>query len=59
VAVTTGVGLTVIVTVTGVPEHPEAVGVMVYTAVPADDPVAVNVCAIDVPEPADAPETPD
>jgi hypothetical protein len=57
VAVTTGVGFTVIVTVTGVPLHPDAVGVIVYTAVPAVVEVAVSVCAIVEPDPAAAPET--
>jgi len=59
VAVTVGVGLTVMVTVTGVPAQPLAVGVMVYVAVPAALPVAVNTCAIELPLPADAPLTPD
>lgn len=58
VAVTTGIGLTVTVTVTGVPEQPLAVGVMVYTAVPGELPVADNVCATEVPEPAAPPDTP-
>lgn len=58
VAVTTGIGFTVMVTVTGVPVHPLADGVIEYTAVPAVVPVAVSVCAIDVPLPADAPDTP-
>lgn len=58
VAVTVGVGFTVTVTVTGVPEHPLAVGVIVYTAVPGDEPVAVSVCAIELPDAAVAPETP-
>ena len=38
-----GLGLTVTVTVIGVPAHPAAVGVTVYIAVPAEAPVAVNV----------------
>ena len=57
-AVTFGVGLTVTVIVTGVPEQPLTVGVAVYTAVPAVEPVAVNVCEIEVPLLAEAPETP-
>ena len=43
VAVTTGIGLTVTTTVIGLPTQPAAVGVMVYVAVPADVPLAVNV----------------
>jgi len=43
----------------GVPVQPAAVGVIVYVAVPALVPVAFNVCAIDEPEPFDAPLTPD
>lgn len=59
VAVATGRGFTVMVTETGVPEQPPTVGVMVYTTVPAVAPVADNVCAMDVPEPAVAPLAPD
>ena len=58
VAVTVGVGFTVMVTVTGVPEQPFADGVIVYTAVPAAVPVAVSVCAIVDPEAAVAPDSP-
>jgi hypothetical protein len=43
VASTSGNGLTVTITVIGVPLQPPAVGVMVYVAVPAVEPVAVNV----------------
>ena len=43
VAVTFGTGFTVTVTVIGVPGHPPAEGVMVYTAVPAAVPVVLNV----------------
>jgi hypothetical protein len=43
VAVAIGLGFTVTVNVTGVPEQPLAVGVIVYTAVPAVAPVADNV----------------
>lgn len=57
VAVATGGGFTVIVTVIGFPTHPFAVGVTVYTAVPALEVVALSVCAILVPLPAEAPET--
>jgi hypothetical protein len=39
----TGPGFTVIVTVIGAPGHPPAVGVIVYTAVPAEEPVAFRV----------------
>ena len=58
VAVAVGFGFTVIVTEIGVPVQPPAEGVMVYTTVPAVVPVAVSVCAIDVPEPAVAPLAP-
>lgn len=58
VAVTFGVGLTVTVTVTGVPEQPFAVGVIVYTAVPATEPVVLSVCTMLDPLPDDAPDTP-
>lgn len=57
VAVAEGAGFTVTVTTIGVPEHPEAVGVTVYTAVPTLVLVAVSVCAITVPVPAEAPLT--
>jgi len=59
VAVAVGVGLTVTVTTIGVPAQPPAVGVIVYVAVPAAAPVAVNVCVIFAPELFDAPLTPD
>lgn len=39
------------------PGHPAALGVIVYTAVPAPEVVAVSVCAITVPELAEAPVT--
>ena len=55
-AVTDGDGLTVTVTVTGVPEHPLKAGVIVYTAVPPV-PVAVKVWDIVLPLPAKAPVT--
>jgi hypothetical protein len=57
VAVTVGIGLTVTVTTIGAPEHPAPVGVIVYVAVPALVEVALNVCAITVPELAEAPLT--
>ena len=47
------------VTSTGVPSHPFAVGVMEYVAVPGVDPVVVRFCAIEFPLPFDAPVTPD
>ena len=59
VAVATGFGFTVTVTETGVPVQLPMVGVMVYTTVPGVVPVAVSVCAMDVPEPAVAPLAPD
>jgi hypothetical protein len=58
VAVTTGCGLTVIVTEIGVPEQPFAVGVIEYITVPFVEPVADNVCAIVEPFPEEAPEAP-
>jgi len=57
VAVADGVGLTVTVAVTGVPAHPPAVGVIVYTAVPALVVVAINVWVIVEPDEALAPLT--
>jgi hypothetical protein len=57
VAVADGAGFTVTVEVTAVPAQPPAVGVTVYTAVPALVAVAVRVCAITVPDPAEAPVT--
>jgi hypothetical protein len=51
---------TVTVTLIGDPGQPAGeVGVIVYTAVPNDVPVAVNVCAIEDPLPLLAPVTPD
>ena len=52
-------GLTVTVAMTAVPAHPPAVGVIVYVAVPAELPVADKVCAIEEPEPLEAPLVPD
>jgi hypothetical protein len=59
VAVATGMGLTVIITVSGVPEQPLAEGVIVYVAVPAVMPVVLRLWAMAEPEDAVAPETPD
>lgn len=59
VAVATGVGSTVIVTVIGVPGHEPRVGVIVYVAVPDVVPLVVSVWLMLVPFPADAPVTPD
>jgi hypothetical protein len=53
-----GLGFTVITTVIGVPAQPPELGVTVYVAVPGEVPVAVNVCDIVDPLPAEAPETP-
>jgi hypothetical protein len=55
----TGWGLTVTTTVSGVPTHPLAEGVIVYVAVPGVVPVAVSVCAIVAVEPFAAPVKPD
>ena len=57
-AVTIGIGFTVISTITEDPEQLFAVGIIVYVAVPVTDPVVDSVWAIVVPVPADAPETP-
>jgi hypothetical protein len=59
VANTSGNGLTVTITVIGVPLQPPALGVIVYVAVPATEPVAVNVSAIVVPVPVSTPLTPE
>jgi hypothetical protein len=59
VAVTTGIGFTVITAVFELPTHELAVGVMLYVAVPAELPVAERDCAIVAPVDAKAPETPD
>ena len=59
VAVVFGMGFTVMVISTGVPAHPLAVGVTVKVTVPGLDPDAVSVCAIELPDPADAPVAPD
>jgi hypothetical protein len=53
------IGLTVTTTSIGVPEQAFAVGVIVYVAVPVDAPVVVRVWAIELPLPAEAPDTPD
>ena len=57
-ATTSANGLTVTITVIGVPLHVPAVGVIVYVAVPAAEPVAVNVSLIVEPEPTNTPVTP-
>ena len=57
VAVIVGAGFTVTVAVIGVPAHPPAVGVIVYTAVPADVEVALRACEMVEPEEAEAPLT--
>lgn len=51
-------GFTVIVTVIGLPVQEPAVGIIVYTAVPAAEPVVLRGCAMEVPDPAEAPVTP-
>ena len=56
---TSGLGFTVITTTTGVPAQPDAVGVIVYVAVPGDEPVADNVSAIVEPLPTSTPLTPE
>jgi hypothetical protein len=58
VATTVGAGFTVTVSLKGAPAQPLAVAVITYIAVPATLPVAVNVCAIDAPLFAVAPDTP-
>jgi hypothetical protein len=55
---TVGVGLTVTTVVMGAPEHPAAVPVIVYVAVPGTAPVVESVCEIPA-IPDDAPVTPD
>jgi len=57
VAVTLGIGFTVITTSVDVPEQPLAVGVIEYVAVPADVPEFVSVCEMLLPEPSMAPVT--
>jgi hypothetical protein len=59
VAITEGIGLTVIVAVAELPVQLPTDGVMVYIAVPALEPVVVNVCVMLLPEFAEAPLTPD
>jgi hypothetical protein len=55
--VTTGIGLTVIVALTGVPMHPLADGAMLYTACPGVEDAAVSVWEIKLPAPSEAPFT--
>jgi len=57
VAVTSGIGFTVITTSVDVPEQPLAVGVIEYVAVPAVVPEFVSACAMLLPEPSVAPVT--
>jgi hypothetical protein len=52
-----GTGLTVTTAFIAVPTHPFADGVMEYLAVPFTLEVAVSVCAIVLPLPAEAPLT--
>jgi hypothetical protein len=59
VAVTLGIGFTVITTFTGVPEQPFTEGVTVYVAVPGEDPDVFKIWEILLPLPAVAPVTPD
>ena len=59
VAVTVGIGLTVTVATIGVPGQVPTAGVMVYVTVPGVLPVAVSVCVMAAPVPADAPVAPD
>jgi hypothetical protein len=59
VAVAKGTGLTVIITGTEGPEHPLAVGTILYVTVPAEAPEVSNVCPIEVPLPALPPVAPD
>ena len=54
-----GIGLTVMITITGRPIHPFASGVIVYVVVPVVVPVVDNIWLIVFPLPADAPDTPD
>ena len=58
-AVATGIGFTVTITVIGFPVHPLADGVTVYVTLPGALPVAVSVCAIELPDDAVAPVAPD
>lgn len=58
VAMITGFGFTVTVTVETGPVHPPREGVMVYVTVPAVVPDAVSVCVMLVPLPAVAPVAP-
>jgi hypothetical protein len=52
-----GLGLTVITTSKGIPEHEFAVGVTVNVAVPGTAAVVVSTIARLLPDPADAPLT--
>ena len=57
-ATTSGNGLTVTITLIGTPLQPPTLGVMVYVAVPAVEPVAVKVSLIAAPDPTSTPLTP-
>lgn len=59
VAVTVGMGLTVTVATIGAPAQVPTEGVIVYVTVPGVLPVAVKVCVMVEPEPAEAPLAPD
>jgi hypothetical protein len=59
VATATGEGFTVITAFTGVPVQPPAIAETLYVAVPGFEPVAERTCAIDAPDDAEAPDTPD
>jgi len=56
--VTVGNGFTVIGMISVFPAHPPESEVTVYVAVPLTAPVAVSVCAMLLPEPAEAPLVP-
>ena len=56
VAITTGIGLTVITTVIGEPVHPFAEGVMVYVTVAGAKVALTNVCVMLVPDPLENPD---
>jgi len=57
-AVTSGVGFTVMITVTGLPGQLLAVGMIEYVTVPAEVPDADNACTMLDPDPAVAPVAP-
>ena len=53
-----GTGFTVMVTDTGVPVQPLAVGVMLYCTVPEETPEVDRTCEMVLPDPPEAPVTP-